>query len=197
MADVVRRYSTCRTYEDRGVVVATYVDGARVRYEISRFETVFARGRGLRFRFSDENGELVAAIWMTDNRVQAWFHGKVTTVDTLEHAIGSAKGVTMLASWVIPSLLFGRRLTDRQPAVVDYENGGCGECARVGFPMSRRGTRAVLSVDLEQGLLVRRYTIHDSRTEPGGGPGDVIAYEASLDVADEAALVRELETQPW
>lgn len=102
----------------------------------------------------------------------------------------------MGVSHIIPSLLFGRSITDRQPSIVDYDPVGCGKCAQIEYPMKRPAWRAVLSVDLDY-MIVRRYTIYDTNVEPNGGFGDIISYEASLDLPDETALIREIDTQPW
>ena len=111
---VLKTYANCHAYRDRGTVVDTSwtLDGTS-NVIVARFDTLFLRGRGLRFRYYDESGTLRHALWAWDGRAQEWWwRAALEPMDASTMAvlawISSARGVTNLTSWYVPTLLFDR-----------------------------------------------------------------------------------------
>jgi len=211
---VVQRYGGCRSYRDHGTVVArmTSASGGSHAMEVSRFDTLFVRDVGLRFRFHDEQGRLRAAIWRRGDDTSMWHLGTTTKAPSIEHALAGARGVTGFASDIIPSLLMRLPVFTGEHAVLSGEPGlagttstSCGKCWLLAFGSGTAPPQFLLTVD-ENARSIRRFqaamVVHraaestDAQTTSFGSE-HLISYEPEIDLADEAALVRELAVQPW
>lgn len=213
-AKVLARYATCHNYRDRGVVTSGgwNADGpqwVRSTANVARFETLFVRGIGLRFRYWNEKGLLQTAIWQRGSTTKTWSLGTVAQETSLERALFVHRGVTDLTSQIVPSLLFGLALSTPEPGLLPGEPAlagsapiGCGKCRVLAF----RGTtgRQLLLVVDESSEVLRRFqdsfpysSAGDDRRTRNVVADSLIVYEPELDVADESELTRELDSQPW
>jgi hypothetical protein len=221
LATMRAAYAACRSYRDRGTV--TSVSTATKREEVERFDTVFVRGVGLRFRYYEKDGPLRFGIWRRGDKTQEYFWGSARDVDVpFERTTYALQGVTNRTSSLAPNLLYGihsdctAHLLDTAPP--------CSTCVRL---LSDCGVRdpdsyTVLVVDSASHAFARfesSHVIHPRKDEddssgitvhvqladgsqPRFDPTPylsemVIAYEPEFDVADEEALRHELETPPW
>lgn len=199
LVGLANQYSGVRGYRDVGTVIST-TWGNDYFSTISYFETAFLRGRGFRFRFLREDGDLVAAIWMVGDRVDLWVNGKVTREKSLDTAASAISGITWRTSSLVAAILFGKPISDCAPAFSGWEEVGCGKCAKIVFDKSVPGhaSQFAISIDVERRSLrraqrvdvrTRRQDVDDSET--------VILYRPEFDPPDQDSLVEAIERQPW
>lgn len=205
LAQVREKYGACRSYRDRGTTTAiVWMDGRR-SIDITRFDTVFVRGVGLRFQSFDEAGRRRVAIWQDGEIVSTWLLGAVRNT-SLDEALSASAGVTNLASSVVPALLLGRSLPPfARPSgtfgVAGIAPIGCGKCTVLTTPPDPH-TRA-LSITVDEGAsAVRRFSyvtkIPAAEDDPTPFVAEhIVAYEAQFDLADESEVVQELQRAPW
>jgi hypothetical protein len=211
---VMQRYGSCRSYRDRGTVIRSIMSGTgRKRpVELSRFDTLFVRDVGLRFRFHDEQGRLQAAIWRRGDETVTWQLGTATKARSIEDALTAMRGVTGLTSEVIPSLLMGipslsgdRAVLSGDPSLAGTAPASCGKCWLLAFGSRSAPPQFLLTVD-EDAKSIRRFQaamVVRPRSELADeqavslGSESLINYEPEFDLADEATLARELAVQPW
>jgi hypothetical protein len=213
-------YAGCHAYRDRGTVVSTgwFLDGS-VSVTVGRFDTRFLRGRGLAFRFYDEEGTLTHALWEWDGQAQEWSMGVVSRVNVssvLEVMSEIMRGVTSLTSCYVPSLLFGRA-PEADSGSWNVRPESWERFTTVVFATASRDITTEFSVDLRARVLRRvhrvvRVSVEEasmlsahaaaltrppmavplpSRTEK------LILYESPTCDAGEGGLAEELAKQPW
>lgn len=77
MADMAKVYSTCKSYQDRGVIEVTAVDRNAARDRRLPFETAFVRPDGFRFEYREETRDAVWTrhiICREGDRIRVWCH---------------------------------------------------------------------------------------------------------------------------
>jgi hypothetical protein len=204
---VVARYAKCRNYRDRGTVVTTFWRPRRSTVRAARFDTLFVRDVGFRFRFSDEQGRLKHAIWSRGQKTQSWSLGQVSE-GAAEDASVAGRGVTSFTSQIVPGLLLGaspfsgeRSFVRGTPSAAGTGPTECGKCWLVAFGITGQW-EDVFAVD-ESHLVLRRVQsvrlVSDDEEDGGAifASDTAIFYEPQVDVPDEAPLVQELQVQPW
>lgn len=160
--EVATKYAHCRTYRDRGTVVGTSWDRDGFAYSsVERFDTLFIRNRGLRFRYFDEAGNLLYGIRARGDDVEEWSGGSVSALKqppgtSVEYAMSSLKGVTGLASWVVFKLLIGLPPIPRPTCGPLYAGAvACAKCPDVAFHCPSQGSAAIYTLDLRTEVLRR------------------------------------------
>lgn len=204
------RYSSCRSYRDRGTVITTLWGTDVHGLEISYFDTVFVRDKGLRFRFYDERRALNLVIWIHGDTAESWYLGKARPLRTPTDVLASARGVTAFASELIPRLLLGLPLLPSEQSIVGDQLGTagvgspfCGRCRLVALGSSARRRQHVFTIDENAGVIRRHnsFVVFRDDATGSGKPGVVeaehlVVYEPEFDIENED-LVRELEKRPW
>ena len=137
-SNIKGKYGSCRTYRDRGTVLSTrWESDTSSSLVIGRFDTIFHRDRGLRFRYFDESGALRYAIWAHDGQIQRWYWGAVQSPSTSSSPIMAAmfdlRGVTSLTSWIVPSMLYRQLPASNVCGPFEVESYECPKCTRVAF----------------------------------------------------------------
>jgi hypothetical protein len=208
---VVQRYGACRSYRDRGTLVGRVISGdaAKRPVEVSRFDTLFVRDVGLRFRFHDEQGRLQVAIWRRGDETVTWQLGTATKAPSIEDALTVTRGVTGLTSEVIPRLLMripafsgDRAVLSGEPGLAGTAPTSCGKCWLLAFGSRTAPPQFLLTVD-ENARSIRRFQAAMVVRQGADGQAasfgseTLINYEPEFDLADEATLARELAVQPW
>ncbi len=213
MRGITDRYATCHNYRDRGVVNATIWDAnssrtteSRADTLVARFDTLFVRHVGFRFRYFNERGELQHAIWQRGDKTRTWSRGEPAEQHSLEDALSMFRGVTQQTSQLGPSLLFGfsvsagrGSLLAGQPGLAGIAPISCGKCRVVAFGEE---LQSLLVVD-EDARVVRRFRSIRPFTSSEGGQVDqhvgdnLVSYDPVFDSADEASLILELSSEPW
>jgi hypothetical protein len=201
-------YSRCRTYQDRGtVVVKTWSRNGEPFTFVNRFDTIFVRDRGLRFRYFEEDGTLNTAIWKLDGRAgKVWF-GTARELDAskVESEMFALRGVTEFASWFVPSLLLGRAMPLGDGP--SYAGSTCLWCMDVAFRSSKQEVRRDLSLDLHANVVRRLYEEDtqprrvDNKYVSGPTPPPIvrtetmILYDTPSFDSDEGALIAEIQKE--
>lgn len=205
---ISERYARCHNYRDRGHVVTKHWMSGKSSISVFRFDTMFVRGGGFRFRFFDERGAMETAIWEHDGRVSAWQIDTEAEHQSLVSALTNAKGVTQFSSSIVSSLLVGAPLFSGDnaialgaPSYVGIGSISCGKCSVIAIgPAGRR--QVLLTVDedsqalrhVEVLMVIGKGTMDAAE---GFGVDEVISYDPEFDVADDVAMTRELEARPW
>jgi hypothetical protein len=177
LAKLEAKYAQCHTYRDRGTVVyMTWGAEGLAHSQIARFDTLFVRDRGLRFRHFDERGTLLYGVWARGNDVREWFLGSTPASRgaSIENSMSALKGVTGLASWIAFALLNGFPPVLSSTCEARYADAlGCGDCIDVAFYCSSQGSAAVYTVDLQKdGLRHFSWLVEPSGTiDSAKGPG--------------------------
>jgi hypothetical protein len=216
--EITTRYATCRTYRDRGEVVVTSWSGSEEKpSSVGRFDTIFVRDRGLRFRYFAESGELRYGFWAVGDAITELAWGSVTHFQKLPlvDAMFSLKGVTSLASWVVPNLLYGRLKPHSAASPGPENNAACNKCPSVTFYQAVEDQTMTFNLDLGVDV-VRRFRLLVAKPATDAmkraaeiGTDDLpnadaltrtetrIFYDSPQLNVDESALRAELEAQPW
>jgi hypothetical protein len=219
LEDLAARYARCATYRDRGTVLTRSSGGASYIL-VERFDTLFDRTRGLRFRYFADDGKLRFGIWALDGHVSKWFWDSSTSLDTRGtsalDALTDLKGVTKLVSWWLPGFLLGRK--DRSMGSIK----GRGSLDHY-LAIEVRGVQAGVTEfawDEQAQLLRRVYSVSEISAEDaqkfardrrvvviGGGPVPGLSQSTTTETwvlyegptCDEPpdAIDRELEKAPW
>jgi hypothetical protein len=101
-----KKHESCRNYRDRGALVAAFWENPGNRTtRVSRFDTLFVRDKGLRFRFFGESGKLEHAIWRRGDKTVRYSLGR-SEETSYERALWAFMGVTSRTSSRVPALLY-------------------------------------------------------------------------------------------
>jgi len=202
-------YAHCQTYQDRGtVVLKMWTRDGSVFTVVNRFDTIFVRDRGFRFRYLDEDGMLIVSIWNWDGRaVKVWFStSSEVDASKVEAQMWDISDITNFTSWFVPSLLFGRDMhLGDGPSFVGT---GCLWCLEVAFRAPEQDVTD-LRLDL-RASVVRRIDEVDAHPRandseeffPGtaGSPlvriETLVLYDAPSFDADESVLIAEMQKGP-
>jgi hypothetical protein len=216
--EIATRYAKCRTYRDRGEVIVTSWSGSEEKpSSVGRFDTIFVRDRGLRFRYFAESGELRYGFWAVGDTITELSWGSLTHFAKLPivDAMFNLKGVTSLASWVVPNLLYGRLRPHSAANLGPENNAACNKCPSVTFYQPAEGQTMTLNLDLRVDvlrrfqLLVANPAIDEMKRAAEIGTDDLpksdvptriqmrIFYDSPQVDVDESALRGELEAPPW
>ena len=217
------KFAHCRTYRDRGVVIGRSWEHDGVSsLAAHRFDTLFIRDRGLRFRYLKEDGRMTYAVWALGDRIETWSDGFVEVLSASKTSVADVmsnmRGGTGFASWFVPQLLYGRPTQCSQgPWYAGWIH--CPTCPEVAFRSPSQHTTTVLSLDLRTSVVRRFYWMRDLSEEDNHaaeqadgritviGPGErkidlarvesLILYEAPEFDVDESVLVSDLDKRPW
>jgi hypothetical protein len=175
---------------------------------VHRFDTIFVRDRGLRFRYFEEDGRQTIALWRLDGRArQVWF-GNASELDAsqFESAMYGFRGVTELASWFVPSLLLGRAMPLGDGPT--FVSSTCLWCIDIAFRLPKNDVTRNLLLDMRTNV-VRRLSEVEARTVAvddkflSGPPlppivraETMILYDTPSFDLDEGALVAEIQKEP-
>jgi hypothetical protein len=205
-SEIADRYATCRTYEDRGQVMTVYPGpSGHMHVSLGRFDTIFIRNRGLRFRFFNELGTMIWAVWALDGKVSEWVWGSAQSLpggQSLVDTIAPLRGATSLASWVVPSLLFGRLKPESAPVPGYGNNELCNWCSVVAFHEPGNDSPMTLTLDLHA-EVVRRFSVGEVKLDEkaeidSSVQSEVrIFYDSPQLNVEESTIRTELETPPW
>lgn len=190
---------------------------------VHRFDTLFVRDRGLRFRYFHEDGRPKLIVWAIGDEVRLWSYGELGSRNrSLQEEMYAFRGVTSWSSWVISQLLFGAPLPPKPTCDVLYEGtyfASCAPCPNVTFRCPpNANTTVTLSIDLRSDTM-RRYFFRveaegeERRSETrdplvtifgeasadlvSGGLEAMILYDSPECDGNEAELLEELQRRPW
>jgi hypothetical protein len=202
-------YAGFRNYEDRGFVFAwnpaAYADHATV----TRFDTVFVRGTGLRFRYLDEQGRLRAAIWWQGHTITTWSAGVEDAetlgdaeeqIDGLIRAGRRIAGITEQTSLLVPALLTSRKALNEDALYLESAQAGCETCVRLLSGSQSEHVQNAIVADATTGLLYRLTVTMELDPEPGRSPAtleNAISYEPRWNVPDSEDLAAKIAKRPW
>lgn len=218
LTSVERKYASCRVYRGGGTVIEVGARHGVGGATVNRFDTLFVRDRGLRFRYFQEDGHPQVIVWSMDGDVRVWSYGHaIRSSKTLQDNMYALRGVTSRASWIVSRLLFGESLLTSPTCGTWYEEtlpSDCRECPNVAIACSPEGDPVViLSLDLRSDTLKRYYRVQEGR-RAGGDPlavtlGEprargpvtrvetVIVYDSFECNEDEPGAMDALRKQPW
>jgi hypothetical protein len=204
--EIAVRYATCRTYKDRGQVMIVYpTQSGHVHVTLNRFDTIFVRNRGFRFRFFNELNMMTWAVWALNGQIFEWMWGDARSLpaeQSLVDDIAALRGATSLTSWVVPNLLFGLLKPESAPIYGSENNVLCDRCPMVLFHEPGNDSPMTLTLDLRAGV-VRRFSVGEVKfdekiaSEPSVQSEVRIFYESPQLNIEESAIRADLERRPW
>jgi hypothetical protein len=215
---ITSAYGHCHTYQDRGTIIhKMWVRDGTSYTIVDRFDTIFVRDRGFRFRYFDEDGSLDVAIWNWDGRAQEVWFGTPSEIEasSVESALFDLRGVTKLTSWFVPGLLFGRPVhLGEGPS---YVGSDCLWCLEIAFRSPKQDLERYLRLNLRRNVVQRldeldaHIRVDDNKASSGSAEtldvtnGGTVAtsplvraetlvlYETPSFDADESMLIAEMQ----
>lgn len=162
---VSKKYATCSSYQDTGVVRGTMTSpSAGVSTDIHPFSTSFARPDRLRYEFRDgeSSGAHRYVVWGNGDGYRSWWtvRPQVTEFREASSALAGAIGVSNgSASAVLPMLHGGNATATfvQNPSIAGHEEINGRRCVRINAQRFMQPGEFSVWID-EENLLVRRIT---------------------------------------
>ena len=221
LARIETKYGSCSTYRDHGITIDAL--DSSFGSSVGRFDTLFVRNRGLRFRYFDESGALLYGIWSRGDQTTEWERGATRSpAAPVANEMASLKGVTAFASWVVFKLLTQLPPVSPGPSCGPWysDNPSCARCANVVFRCSPQGFTSAYMLDSRADVVRRFYFWDAANSSDGGDPlvaelpsatpsrtehrrtdspktETAIMYDSIEFDGDEIALAAELDRKPW
>jgi hypothetical protein len=196
---IVARYASCASYEDRGTSVTTFTpeDGSKPRRLVIEFETTFDRARGgfrFEYRASGLSHEKRCILWRAGpGPVRAWWSQSAGIGSgELESLLSVHAGTSAGTSSLVPVLLLGRPLpyaltldaNGNANANASADANGDADADDDAWKIEARGRRMTLWAR-KSDLAIVRWVARHRRVKMG----DLLGRGKAHDTADAVAAL--------